>query len=518
MRSTSSLPTHQARRDRSWPLALYVLLLLLAFPRLGWAQSFSMRDLRVEGKVLTVITQDLNADHRPDLLVISKRGASPNETRWASLFWQQADGSFHPRPDLVWEMDPEATVVDVGPIGPRPDEKAIVYLTGSEVRAYRIKDRTPPTSTTLLKLPTFTVFPERADLPTWPLVREWKGGDRPWLAVPQFGQLLFYPLGQDGPLQPGEAIALQQPTFLFTGDDTTRLVRDFSLQMVYRFPQLLVQDFDGDHRPDLIATWQEDVAVYLQDPMGRFPVQPSKTFHFDLRTAAEKSLRSVQVSSFIEDLDHDGSADLILTKLTGRVTDRRIVTQVYLNRGGNLASTPDAQIQHEGFGTTILVKDLNRDGKRDLVFPFVKIGVSNLVRNLLSNRVEVSLFAHLFQGQPAYRAAADWTRTFGYQVDMSDGIMLEGAWPNLEGDFDGDGEPDLLVAGDGEIRVYLASRAELFAREPAALVKVKTSPHLVVNDLNRDGLADILLWYDREPELSGVIKVLMNTARARKAR
>jgi hypothetical protein len=96
--------------------------------------------------------------------------------------------------------------------------------------------------------------------------------------------------------------------------------------------------------------------------------------------------------------------------------------------------------------------------------------------------------------------------------------MLEGAWPNLEGDFDGDGEPDLLVAGDGEIRVYLASRAELFAREPAALVKVKTSPHLVVNDLNRDGLADILLWYDREPEWSGVIKVLMNTARARKAR
>lgn len=499
------------------PLLLCAGLLLLAYVGAAQAQPFTVRDLRVEGRVIAVIPADLNRDRRPDLLIISKRGTSPNETRWASLFWQGKGGTFNLQPDLVWEIDPDATVIDVGAIGPTPDDQAIVYLTGTEVRAYWVKEQTRPTPTTLLKVPTFTVFPDRADLPSWPLIREWKGPGERWLGVPQFGQLQLYPLGPDGPFQTGEPVYLHQPTLLFGGDESTRLVRDYSLQSVYRLPHLFVQDFNGDKRADLIAAWQEDVAVYLQDSSGRFPLHPSKTFHFDVRTEAEKSLRSVMLFPLVEDLDGNGYADLVLTKLTGRVTDRRIVTHVYLNRGGTLASVPDARVQHEGFGTTLLLKDLNRDGKKDLLFPLVKIGVGNLMRNLLSSRVDVSLFAHLYESRSVYRATASWTRSFSYQVDMSDGIMLEGAWPNLEGDFDGDGEADLLVSGDGEIRVYPATAGDFFAREPSIQVKMKTSPHLLVKDLNHDGLADLLLWYDRDPELTGVIKVLMNGGQGRRA-
>ncbi|MBI3329323.1 MAG: VCBS repeat-containing protein [Nitrospinae bacterium] len=512
------LPSHvQLTRQRGISvcvqMAFLATLTLIVCAAASWAQSFAMHDLRVDGRVITVIPADLNRDRRPDLLVISKKGTFPHETRWASVFWQQEGGRFNPHPDLVWEMDPEATVIDVGPLGPDPDEQAIVYLAGSEVRFYRVKDGTRPAPTTLLKVPTFTVFPEPGDLPPWPLIHDWKGMGKPVLGIPQFGKLLLYPIGVDGRLAAPEPVDIYQPTRVSSGDDANRLVRDYSLQLMYRFPQLFVRDFNGDGRADLIAAWQEHVAVYLQDASGRFPPHPSQTFHFDLRTDLEKSLRLVLISPLIEDLDQDGYADLILTKMTGRLTERRIVTAVYLNRRGSLPSRPDAQIEHEGFATALLVKDINGDGKRDLIFPLVKIGVSNLVRNLLTNRVDVSLLAHLYQGQPAYLPTADWTRSFGYQVDMSDGVMLEGAWPNIEGDFDGDGEADLLVAGNGEISVYLATPGAFFAREPATRVKVKTSSHLLVRDLNKDGLADMLMWYDREPEWSSVIKVLMNTGR-----
>ena len=510
-------PHLRGRRVGRVPLLLCLGLVFLACVGAGEAPPFTVRDLRVEGRVVGVIPADLNRDRRPDLLILSKRGSPPNETRWASLFWQRTGGTFNGQPDLVWEMDPEATVIDVGAIGPTPDDRAIVYLTGTEVRAYWIKENTRPTPTTLLKVPTFTVFPDREDLPSWPLIREWKGPGERWLGVPQFGQLQLYPLGPGGPFQTGETVSLHQPTLLFSGDKNTRLVRDYSLQSVYRLPRLFVQDFNGDKRADLIAAWKDEVAVYLQDSSGRFPLHPSTTFHFDVRTDAEKSLRSVLLAPFVEDLDGDGYADLVLTKLTGRLTDRRIVTHVYLNHGGTFASAPDARIQHEGFGTTFLVKDLNRDGKKDLLFPLVKIGVGNLMRNLLSSRVAVSLFAHLYDSRAIYRPTASWTRTFGYQVDMSDGIMLEGAWPNLEGDFDGDGEADLLVSGDGEIRVYPAVAGEFFAREPSIQVKMKTSPHLLVKDLNDDGLADLLLWYEREPGLTGLIRVLMNGGQERRA-
>jgi hypothetical protein len=487
------------------------ILLFMAFAASSWAQSFAIYDLQVKGSVVSVIPADLNGDQRVDLVVISKTGTFPNVVRWVSVFWQQEAGHFNQRPDLAWEMDPEATVIDVGPLSSEANHKAIVYLTGTEVRAYHLKAGARPSPTMLLKIPTATAFPEPGELPSWPLIYDWKGTGRAWLGIPQFGQLSLSPLGSDGSLAAAETVQIYQPPFIFGMERDQRLVRDYSLQLVYRMPQLFVQDFNGDGRADLIAAWQDHLAVYLQDAAGRFPAQPSKTFHLDIRTDQEKARRSIFVSPLVADLNGDGRADLILTKMIGRVTDRRLVTMVYLNRDGSLPSRPDARFEQEGFGTTLLVKDLNGDGKQDLIFPLVKIGVANIIRNLLSNRVDVSLFAYLYREQGIYRASPDWIRSFSYQIDMSDGVMLEGAWPNIEGDFDGDGKADLLVARNDEIAIYLATPGMFFAREPAVRLSIKTSPHLLVQDLRHQGRADIVMWSEGQRDWSSAVKVLMNT-------
>jgi hypothetical protein len=89
--------------------------------------------------------------------------------------------------------------------------------------------------------------------------------------------------------------------------------------------------------------------------------------------------------------------------------------------------------------------------------------------------------------------------------------MLQGAWPHFRDDFDGDGQPDLLIVGNDEVAVYAASPGILFAREAAARFPVKTSPHIVVRDLDGNQRADIILWYDGEPEWRGVLTVLMSS-------
>jgi hypothetical protein len=104
-------------------------------------------------------------------------------------------------------------------------------------------------------------------------------------------------------------------------------------------------------------------------------------------------------------------------------------------------------------------------------------------------------------------------RSFTYQIDMSDGVVLQGIWPNVEGDFDGDGKTDLLVAGNDEVTVYLATSGTLFARDPAARLPIKTSSRVIVRDLTDDRRADIVMWYDRSSEWKGVVKVLINTGK-----
>jgi hypothetical protein len=477
----------------------------------SWGQPFAPYDLRVNGAIITVIAADLRGHRRQDLIVISRTGTFPREARWVSLFWQQEGGRFNAHPDLVWEMDPQATVIDVGRLSSENERQAIVYLTGSEVRAYQLTDAGPPTATTLLNIPTLTVFPEPVDLPPLPLIDDWKGTGQSWLGVPQFGQLMLYPIARSGIQEPGEPVKLHQPTLVIGGERENRLIRDYALQLIYRLPYLGVWDFNGDGRADLIAAWQDHVAVYLQNATGHFPQEPSQTFHFNLRTEQERNLRLVQISPLIDDLDGDGRADLILTKMTGRVTDRQLVSSVYLNRAGTLPAQPNVRLDHDGFATTLLTKDLNGDGKRDLLFPVVKIGVRNLIRNLLTDRAEVSLLVHLYRGQGIYSSTPDWSRSFSYQIDLSDGVVLQGGWPNVDGDFDGDGKADLLIAGNDEIVVYLASPGMLFAREPAARLAVKSSPHMLVRALTDRRHADIVLWYDGPSEWKGAVKVLINT-------
>jgi FG-GAP-like repeat len=492
---------------------LRLTLVLGVFPTIAWGQQFASYDLRVTGAVITVIPAELHGQRGQDLLVISRTGTFPKEVRWISVFWRQEGGGYNPHPNLVWEMDTEATVIDVGRLGPERDRMSIIYLTGSEVRAYQFTSGEPPTPTPLLKVPTLTVFPEPADLPALPLIQDWKGTGQPWLGIPQFGQLTLYPIVQGRPQGPGEAIMVYQPTLLFGPEREHRLIRDYALQLIYRLPQLFVRDFNGDGRGDLIAAWQDHVAVYLQGTTGRFSQEPSQTFHFNLRTEQERTLRFVHISPLLEDLDGDGRVDLILTKVTGRITDRRIVSSVYLNRSGGLPAEPHVRVEHDGFASTLVAKDLNGDGKRDLLFPIAKIGVGNLIRNLLTDRADISLLAHLYRDQGVYNKAADWMRNFTYQIDMSDGVMLQGVWPNVEGDFDGDGKADLLVAGNDAIAVYLATPEAFFARDPAARVPVKTSPRTIVQDLTGDRHTDIVMWYEKSVEWEGVIKVLINTGK-----
>jgi hypothetical protein len=135
------------------------------------------------------------------------------------------------------------------------------------------------------------------------------------LSVPQFGQLMLYPIARAGPQEPGESVKLSQPTLLSGGERENRLIRDYALQLIYRLPQLVVRDFNGDGHADLIASWQDHVAVYLQNATGHFPQEPSQTFHFNLRTEQERTSDWSNLP-LDEDLDGDGRADLILTKMT----------------------------------------------------------------------------------------------------------------------------------------------------------------------------------------------------------
>jgi hypothetical protein len=85
---------------------------------------------------------------------------------------------------------------------------------------------------------------------------------------------------------------------------------------------------------------------------------------------------------------------------------------------------------------------------------------------------------------------------------------------NFEGDYNGDGRDDLIVAtGKNELSVFLGkepSKGELFERKPAERIQIETFGELKPEDLDGDGRDDVILYYKNYPAMSSRAEILVN--------
>jgi FG-GAP-like repeat len=104
---------------------------------------------------------------------------------------------------------------------------------------------------------------------------------------------------------------------------------------------------------------------------------------------------------------------------------------------------------------------------------------------------------YLLRSDNQYPTKPDFHRKTSYQLDLTHGISFHGTWPNLRGDFSGDGYKDLLIARDEKITIYPKNQeGDLFSK-PLTQSGVFTSPFMHVVDLNSDGQDD-LLFYEKK--------------------
>jgi len=202
---------------------------------------------------------------------------------------------------------------------------------------------------------------------------------------------------------------------------------------------------------------------------------------------------------------------LTLTKGTGKFLERKIIIFLFLNRqnpANPFAPQPDQTITVDGITPGVSIEDVNGDGRADLLFSSIRVGFWNIVKNLISKRVNLDTSIYLLCSDNRYPTKPDFNQNTSYQLDLTHGIQFHGTWPTLGGDFTGDGHKDLLVARDKKIAVYPKNpNGDLFSN-PLTQSEVFTSPFMHIVDLNGDGLDDLIFY---EKKSAGRISVLLNT-------
>jgi hypothetical protein len=210
------------------------------------------------------------------------------------------------------------------------------------------------------------------------------------------------------------------------------------------------------------------------------------------------------------DIDGDGREDLVLWQ--SRV-NLGFKTDIYIFLRGVDQKLPElpTQILHcRGLPIPIgsaeersPVHDLIGDGTHELVLLEIKTGITSageLVKTALAHGLDCSLTIRSFQ-HGAFSRSPDASVPVTVILDLEQLNMVPVC---IQGDFNGDDRPDLLVRrSDTQWNIFFSTTdGRWFVPQPAMTFNATVRGYGEIADLNGDGLADII-WHELDsPNLS----------------
>jgi hypothetical protein len=487
-------------------------LAIAAAPLSADADRFSTYNIRVLDRITEIAAADLNGDGLEDLLVLHTKGRSPDIERWISVFWHKPGGGYSSAADITWRLPDEVAALDTGDVTAEPGAEILALTaTGASIVTYSF-DGAQPGIEPLAGGVSGAILPSEERVPVIDFSQDWSGDGRDDLAIPGSNELyLFVSAGDTIPAFP--QVCGLETRVAVSVDRGENGPRFGEVNVTRRLPQLAPVDLEGDGDNDLVVHWEDQVRFYLQED-GRFSSSPDAKARLNLISSGDREENDYRLEVSVLDVDGDGLADLFGGKSLGRgIGDFSSTVALRFGDGAlNFGGEPDWSVTVEGISAGNWI-DLDGDGGVELILPVVSLGITDLVRILITKKVKVGYNFYFPAGGRDISQDPDFTKEVTLEVGLEEGGHAQIV--DFKGDYNGDGRKDLAVAtGAMELSVFLGkepSKGELFDRKPVEKIEVDTFGEFRPLDLNGDGRLDMILHYSGFPEKSSRAAILLNT-------
>lgn len=440
-------------------------LSILAATALAAPQHFV---LNTDIGVWDAAVHDINGDGFNDILAVCCDEDSNPLHKFVAVFLGNASATFDSKPSAVCPLDPSVGALFFAEVdGAPPIEMVATNAAGGTVYGFR-----DGALKKISEVPFVSLLPDGSKEPLF--------FDRPMEDLDGDGiseWLIPVPSGYE----------VRTPSNSITTipcDVVSEIRNDSSTVITHRLPAYTYFQVPG-HEQHSIA--------FLSDEFADFAYGPQWKQH--QRFAVPLNLEEKwEASAAMEDIDANGLPDLIVTQVKGTV-NLKVLTQIYLaSEPFTYPSTPTASFEVDGSITSPLLKDVNGDGKLDLMFIGVPFSIKNFVSYFMRNKLTISVDVHLFGN-------GDFPDTPTYQAKLSlDAPEGRERIAYTVGDFTGDGLLDVAVGQGsqslalhfGNTGGFVSTKADLELPVPAFGI---ARPY----DLDGNPSQDIVIFHPSGP-------------------
>jgi hypothetical protein len=211
-------------------------------------------------------------------------------------------------------------------------------------------------------------------------------------------------------------------------------------------------------------------------------------------------------SKTFRDINHDGKLDVIIVKSNLDVVNPRTVVKFYIAGGKQpqlFTQESDRFVTKDPIGL-VRIADFNGDGLPDFAMTNFKYqfgSAEDIAKLALDNKLRFTLQFYLNQSGHGFNKQADFEKDLTLNTSVQ---SFHGFSPLLlVDDMNGDRVMDLILRGDdGTISVYPSQNGLAYGKSSSAEISAPPDNHIDVEDINGDGLADLIVSSQQKKSLT----------------
>ncbi len=492
--------------------SLVILALILAVPLSVRAEGrFNKFSVKVKGEITNMITEDLDSDGLFEVMVLHRDTKADPILRFLTVFWQSGDKGFNDEARTTWTIPREVAAVDVGDV--KPDRgRELVFITEKGVSWAPAARSGIGSLVEMFTVQSVVAIASDRHVPYYNFVRDYTGDGKDDILVCGFDGTLVA-VQESGYRFSTKKINLKPDIEIFAFDikELMQSPENPFFRVAYSVPQVFSEDYDADGLNDLLVSFRSKVLIFAQDNNG-FSADPVRSYKIDLIEEEDTRMRRHQPPNVeFGDIDQDGKVDVVVHQAInkpGRMESRNVL---FWGRSRNIEKgVPDIEFITENTALAgAFITDANGDGLLDIMMPTHPMSIWSAVPILVTQEISVDWAYFIQKPDHTFSPSPDRVTTTDLKFNMRK-VRLESGIPNVVGDFNGDGLPDQVLGEEENILGITLRDRDGNAMDPKEKVEIPVSIFNRVVDLNADGLSDIVIFYFEQPELMGVLNVLIN--------